>query len=157
MAEKILVTLDGSRFAEEALHYVEKMVDRLVPQERPEVTLLMVLNPHVEYINVEGGTVPVVESAGDIEKEKSNDAGYLDKAAEVLRQKNVVVKTKLIEGSALSSAADAIIEAEKETGADLVVMSTHGRRGITRWAVGSVTEKVLRGGSVPVLMVRVKG
>jgi nucleotide-binding universal stress UspA family protein len=154
MAEKILVTLDGSQFAEAALHYVENMVDRLVPQEKPEVTLLMVVNPHVEYINVEGGTVPVVEKNGELEKEKSADARYLDKAAGALRDRGVIVNTKLVESNLSRNAAEAIIDAEKEIGADLVIMSTHGRSGISRWAIGSVTEKVLRGGSVPVLMVR---
>lgn len=156
MPEKILVTLDGSEFAEAALHYVERMVDRLVPQEKPEVTLLMVVNPHVEYINVEGGMIPVVEKDGDLEKQKAANIGYLDTAAGVLRASGVTVMTKLVESNLSQSAAEAIIEAEKEIGADLVVMSTHGRSGISRWAIGSVTEKVLRGGSVPVLMVRCK-
>ena len=156
MPEKILVTLDGSEFAEAALHYVEKMVDRLVPQEKPEVTLLMVVNPRVEYVNVEGGTVPVVEKNGDLEKQKAADAAYLDNAAGVLRARGVTVRTKLVERDLSQSAAEAIIQAENEIGADLVVMSTHGRSGISRWAIGSVTEKVLRGGSVPVLMVRCK-
>ena len=50
--------------------------------------------------------------------------------------------------------ADEIIKAEEDVNADLVAMSTHGRAGISRWGFGSVTDKVLRGGKVPVLMVR---
>ena len=41
-----------------------------------------------------------------------------------------------------------------EIKADLIAMSTHGRSGISRWAFGSVTDKVLRGGNKPVLIVR---
>ena len=49
-----------------------------------------------------------------------------------------------------------IIKAEEEYNVDLVAMSTHGRRGIKRWAFASVTDKVLRGGKIPVLVVRAK-
>ena len=41
-----------------------------------------------------------------------------------------------------------------EINAGLVVMLTHGRSGLSKWAFGSVTDKVLRGGNLPVLMVR---
>ena len=54
----------------------------------------------------------------------------------------------------VGSAADEIIKASEELNVDLIAMSTHGRSGISRWAFGSVTDRVLRGGSKPVLMVR---
>lgn len=44
-----------------------------------------------------------------------------------------------------------------EAGADLIAMSTHGRSGFRRWVLGSVTEKVLRAASVPMLIVRATG
>ncbi len=48
-----------------------------------------------------------------------------------------------------------IIKAAEETKAGLVAMSTHGRSGISRWALGSVTDKVLRhGGNIPILTVK---
>ena len=156
MAEKMIVTLDGSQFAEAALRYAENLVDKLVPKEQPEVTLLMVMTPHIEHINVEGGTVDIPEPNPELETQKTQCKDYLEKSAETLRQKGVTVNTRVMNGEATLSPADAIIAAEKEIGADLVVMSTHGRRGITRWAIGSVTEKVLRGGTVPVLMVRAR-
>lgn len=49
-----------------------------------------------------------------------------------------------------------ILDATKEIGADLVVMGTHGRQGISRALIGSVAEKVVRLSSVPVLTVRGK-
>ena len=75
---------------------------------------------------------------------------YLDKAGEGLRSKGAIVKTKVGTGNA----ADAITKAADETNADLIAMSTHGRSGISRWAFGSVTDLVLRGGNKPILMVR---
>ncbi len=47
-----------------------------------------------------------------------------------------------------------ILDACRETGADLIAMTTHGRAGLSRWMLGSVTEKVLRGSTVPLLIVR---
>jgi len=49
---------------------------------------------------------------------------------------------------------DSIVAAEKNLEADLVVMATHGRRGLARIVLGSVAERVLRGSNVPVLTVR---
>jgi len=53
-----------------------------------------------------------------------------------------------------NDAAYEILEMEKETQYDLIVMATRGRSNIARWALGSVTEKVLRGGDRPILVIR---
>ncbi len=50
--------------------------------------------------------------------------------------------------------ADRILAAAAELKADAIAMATHGRRGVSRWAYGSVTEKVLRGADLPLLVVR---
>ena len=50
--------------------------------------------------------------------------------------------------------ASEILDAAKTHGADMLTMSTHGRGGVSRWALGSVTEKVLRAATVPMLVVR---
>jgi len=52
------------------------------------------------------------------------------------------------------SAAEEIITYAEENNIDLIAMSTHGRSGIGRWVFGSVTDKVLHAGDVPVLTVR---
>jgi nucleotide-binding universal stress UspA family protein len=53
-------------------------------------------------------------------------------------------------------AADEIIKVAQDIKADLIAMSTHGRSGLGRWALGSITDKVLRESPVPVLTVRAK-
>lgn len=53
-----------------------------------------------------------------------------------------------------SAVHHAILEYADEIGADLLVMGTHGRRGLDRWILGSVTERVVRGADAPVLTVR---
>jgi nucleotide-binding universal stress UspA family protein len=56
----------------------------------------------------------------------------------------------------VGEAAEEILKAAKETGANLIAMSTHGRSGLGRWALGSVTDKVLHLSEIPVLTVRAK-
>jgi len=73
-------------------------------------------------------------------------AHYLTTAAG--RLTTVAVEPLVADGPA----ADAILDASAE--ADLVVMGTHGRRGASRWWLGSVAERVVRGARVPVLVVR---
>jgi nucleotide-binding universal stress UspA family protein len=55
-----------------------------------------------------------------------------------------------------TDAAGEIIETCKKVGADMVVMSTHGRSGISSWAFGSVAEKLLRYGEIPLLLVNAR-
>ena len=61
-----------------------------------------------------------------------------------------MVKTKVTTGNA----ADEILKIADEINADLIAMSTHGRSELSRWAFGNVTDKVLRAGITPVLVVR---
>jgi nucleotide-binding universal stress UspA family protein len=53
-------------------------------------------------------------------------------------------------------AAKEIIQISKDVDANLIVMSTHGRSGLNRWMMGSVAEKVLRYGDVPLLLVNAR-
>jgi nucleotide-binding universal stress UspA family protein len=53
-------------------------------------------------------------------------------------------------------AAEEIIKVSHDINADLIAMSTHGRSGLSHWALGSITEKVLRESEIPVLTIRVK-
>ena len=72
---------------------------------------------------------------------------------EEIRQKGIDVDSIVTLGS------DAAIEIEKVTetiGADLIIMTTHGRSGLDRWLMGSVAEKVLRYGKVPLLLVNAR-
>jgi nucleotide-binding universal stress UspA family protein len=55
------------------------------------------------------------------------------------------------------TAAEAIINFADQTNASLVAMTTHGRSGVSRWALGSVAERVLRAGNTPLLLVRTPG
>ena len=83
-----------------------------------------------------------------IEGQKALDAAY--KAA--LRQ-HVEVDTSLVESGG-RPVSDVILDEARKWWADLIVMGTHGRRGINRRLLGSDAERVLRSAPVPVLLVR---
>ena len=156
MPERILIPLDGSSVGETALRYVEELLTKLKPGETPEITLLHVVKPVVHHFPVEGGTVDISNGSADMQPALDAAAEYLEKAAGGLKSQGAKVNCKVVLGQAGISSAENIIKAEEDLNIDAVAMSTHGRRGITRWAFGSVTEKVLREGSVPVMLVRAK-
>ncbi len=156
MSERILVPLDGSKLGEAALHYVEELVSRMSSAKKVEVTLFHVVTALKHDVQISGGgagTITVPYSESELAKMKADAMQYLDKVGESLKNKGADVSSKVSIGR---DAADEIVKAEEEANADLVAMSTHGRAGISRWAFGSVTDKVLRGGKVPVLMVRTR-
>jgi nucleotide-binding universal stress UspA family protein len=71
-------------------------------------------------------------------------------AAEAFRERGIRTEPLLGKGDPASQ----IIDLCRENGADLIAMTTHGRSGVSRWVLGSVTEKVLREARVPLLVVR---
>ena len=75
---------------------------------------------------------------------------YLRKAAQPLKKKGATTKIRVEVGNA----AEMIIKVADELNTDIIAMSTHGRSGLSRWAFGSVADKVLRGANTPVLVVR---
>jgi nucleotide-binding universal stress UspA family protein len=84
---------------------------------------------------------------------RRNGARVLEEARTLLAAAGIAVDTVLSECFARRT-ADVILDAAKDWNADLVVIGTHGRRGINRLLLGSDAEDVLRRASVPVLLVR---
>ena len=151
MTEKILIPLDGSTLGEAALRYVEERTSKLMLAKKTEVILFQVITSLTNTIATGESAVEIPYTESELEQTKNMAMDYLNEAGKNLKSNGVVVKCKVALGT---SSADEIIKAEEEVGADLVAMSTHGRHGLSRWAFGSVTDKVLREGKVPVLMVR---
>ena len=153
MSERILIPLDGSKLGEAAISYVDGLIARLAPEEQIEITLFHVITEvrHTIRIQSGGGMISVPYNEEELAEIKNEKTDYLNKVSEGLRNNQVTILCKI---SVNENPADEIIKAEKEVNADLIAMSTHGRSGISRFALGSVADKVLRGGSAPVLMVR---
>ncbi|MBN2239524.1 MAG: universal stress protein [Dehalococcoidales bacterium] len=156
MSNRILVPLDGSPTGESALLYLKNYFSETDPKDIPEFVLLQVVNPPLTHLPVEGGNVDVPNIDAWAEQQQKAAMDYLEVSAEILKNIGAEVRCEVIINDTDTSSADAIIQAETELAVNLVAMSTHGRRGLRRFALGSVTEKVLRGGNVPVLMVRAR-
>ncbi|WP_132058695.1 universal stress protein [Halorussus amylolyticus] len=139
MYERILVPTDGSEGAGAA---VERAID-LAKTYDAELHALNVVN--VATLSVEVNTARIIESleeqgadATEAVVERAETAGVGD------------VQTAVVHGIPHG----AILEYVEDHDIDLVVMGTHGRSGLDRYLLGSVTEKVVRKSDVPVLTVR---
>ncbi|WP_136808238.1 universal stress protein [Desulfosediminicola flagellatus] len=153
MSERILIPLDGSKLGESALSYVEGLISRMAPGEKVTITLLHVITEVIHDLNLQGGgeVVSIPYTEDELTKMKDGATDYLNKVSDGLRNEKLTVICKV---SVSTNPADEIIKTEEEVNADLVAMSTHGRGGISRFAFGSIADKVMRGGTTPVLMVR---
>lgn len=137
-----LVPLDGSSVAESIIPFI---VDIAGPLDM-EVVLLRVVEP-IAPVVVEASRHVEIE---DIEARRADAEEYVAPIAVELRNKAVRVQSRVRRGNP----ADEIVAAARETGADLIAMSTHGRGGLGRLVFGSVAQAVLRHVETPVLLMR---
>jgi nucleotide-binding universal stress UspA family protein len=148
MYKKILAPLDGSDMAECTIEHVKEIARA---GDKPEVIFLSVLEPaHNAYWFAQGD--PDLQKKEESDRKKSAE-NYLLKIANEAKKDGLAAKGVLLEGNP----ADVIIDYAGKNGVDLIVMSTHGRSGLTRFAMGSVTDKVLRTAAAPVLAISPKG
>jgi len=139
--KKIIVPLDGSALAETAIptaaQFAKKQGATLVLLRAAEV-------PWIHGDDIVDAQVHVVQEAEQ----------YLDVLADRLRTDGVKrVETSVWYGAPAAS----IVDASQVHGADLIVMTSHGRTGIGRLILGSVAESVLRGTTTPILLLRATG
>jgi nucleotide-binding universal stress UspA family protein len=140
---RILVPLDGSALSRQAL----PLATELAMCARAELLLVRGIPTLVEpYIG--GGGLP----AGAQETLREQASRELSAVARSLHPYQVPVRIATAEGSA----AEVILKAAVQRQADLIVMATHGRSGISRWALGSVADKLLHAASTPLLLVRAR-
>jgi len=143
MYKKVLVPLDGSEFSECVLDHVRVIATGC---SIPEVVLLRVLEPiqRQAYSMVPQDLVREVE-----EKAKNEMKDYLSKLAGELKKDGVNVETIVLSGRP----EDEILDYADKNKVDLIIMSTHGRSGISRWVFGSIADRVVRHSMVPMLIV----
>jgi len=150
MFKHILVPLDGSKVGEAALPVVDKLCDKMASGTKVDITLLGVITLLRHWVVVGEASAPVSYTEDELGLIKQRVMDYLKTTGEAVTCRGVVVNTVVRSGNA----AEEILKAAEELQADLIAMSTHGRSGLRRLAFGSITDKVLHGASVPVLMVR---
>lgn len=147
MFKRILIPLDGSRLAEAALPAALELASKFDSQ----VTLLRVVQPPQLLLTHTDGSV-YAELLTSLRQQADEEAGlYLKALQNSLRQQGYRVQAHVTEGEPV---AEVILEVVTGLGCDMIVMSTHGRGGISRWVFGSIADKVLRQANVPVLLIR---
>ncbi|MFZ2358989.1 MAG: universal stress protein [Anaerolineae bacterium] len=155
MYQRILVPLDGSAFAEQALNHAQHVA--LAGQS--EIHLLSVAPLLEDQSLAVVDLYPVyvyrdylVDHNMELERITTELNGYLDQLSARVKAAGF----KAVAAIRFGQPADEIIAYAAKSGCDLIAMSTHGRSGIGRWVYGSVADKVLRSSSIPVLLVRAK-
>ncbi|MBM4446086.1 MAG: universal stress protein [Chloroflexi bacterium] len=126
MYKKILVPLDGSELAEQAIPYVESLARKL----NSEVVLITVCLP------------------GDPLERALTE--YIERRAEKIQSLGMKTRSLCIEGEPAAS----IINFAEKYDVSLIVISTHGRTGISHWPLGSIASKVVQRSNIPVFLVR---
>lgn len=144
MLKHILIPLDGSQLAEQALEYGLRILE-------PNGRLTLVSAVEVPEVPVYGFYPPATTT--DF-KTTQNDLlpyarHYLDSIAQDLIQRGYVVDFEAHVGDP----AGVITEVAQRQHIDAIVMSTHGRSGISRWLFGSVTQKILSARLCPVFVI----
>lgn len=149
MYRKILVPLDGSKLAECVLPHVESIAKGCGVKE---VIFLRVAERFRQLCDLEG-CVPL-ETINSIDADNKTAAEkYLSQMVKGTRYDGVSVKAEVVSGTPGESIADYATK----NAIDLIVIATHGRSGISRWAWGSVADRVLHSACAAVLMVRAPG
>jgi nucleotide-binding universal stress UspA family protein len=142
MYEKIVVPLDGSRLAEVALPYAEEIAGKT----GAELILLSVLQSEEshEYQNHYTYSTKIVKITKRHAEKYHEESGN--------QAINIVTATRV------GNPAEGILDYVNKRALNLIVMATHGRSGIGRWAVGSVADKVVRATTrQPLMLIRAKG
>jgi nucleotide-binding universal stress UspA family protein len=144
--ERILVPIDGSSVSRLGL-------ERAIATARLTGARIRVLHVLDELVFATGFE-PGVTYERDVLPRRRRDAERLvAEACAQVAAAGVVVDSVVMECFARRT-ADVILDAAQAWPADLIVIGTHGRRGPSRWFLGSDAEEVLRGATVPVLLVR---
>lgn len=141
MFKHIVVPLDESKLSEKALDYARQMIG-----PNGKITLIYVLDMEEEPYN----RYTVIEGELQQQNIQEHAESYLDEIANRLRAVNIRAQPQVETGRP----ADRIVDFTRTNpDVDLVVMSTHGRSGLSRWLMGSVTQKVLGATRCPVFVI----
>ncbi len=149
MYRKIMVPLDGSKMAECVLPHVKNVAKG---SEGVEIVLFRVCEPPVILADYPPDLKSewndhVREETAHIEEQCSLYLGDIEKK---LHESGLKASTK----AGLGNPADEIVNYAVQNQVDLIIMATHGRSGVTRWAFGSIADKVLRSSPVPVMIIK---
>lgn len=132
MYKHMVLPLDGSAASESAISHAEQLA---LGCKASHVTIVHVVETDRYEGMLSSGKRPGV---------------HLQRAAAKLEAKGITVDIRVLTGDP----AEAIVSYAEKNPCDIIVMASHGRSGVTRWAIGSVADKVFRASKAPVLMVK---
>ena len=137
--QRVILPLDGSALADSAIPYVKDVAARL---GKP-VSLVHVIDTVSPY--VASAALPVPQSALDDSWNAARD--MLEPTAKIFDEAGISSKIEILQGAPFAAISNFA------TPSDLIVMTSHGRTGFTRWLLGSVAEKLVRSAPAPVCIV----
>ena len=148
MFKHILVPLDGSHLAEAAMPAALELASRF----NSKLSLARVTRTPYIASGLDGSAY--VDFGMTLRQQEFDEAdAYLQMMRRNLLQKNYPVEIFIREGDSI---AEAILAIAEEQDVDTIVMSTHGRGGMSRLVFGSVADRVLRQATVPVVLIRAR-
>lgn len=152
MYSKVLVPLDGFELAECILDHLRTIVTGC---QVSEVVLLTVVEVYETGLpgTTWGGAVSAEQGAGLEVESTAKAKNYLTRVANGLKKEGMSAQPVVIRGKV----AEGILDYAAKNQVDLIMMSTHGRSGPSRWALGSVADRIIRHSLIPVLIVSPKG
>lgn len=147
MYKRILVSTDGSELSSKAVHHAIE----LAAQCGSEVVAMTVV-PHYPRSYYDGSLPLSNEEVERVEKHWA-EGGHkiLDTIRAAAQARGVAISDVVVKSDLV---ADAIIETAKKQDVDLIVMASHGRKGVSRLLLGSETQQVLTRSEIPVLVLR---
>jgi nucleotide-binding universal stress UspA family protein len=146
MYQHILVPLDGSKLAEQAIPHARKLA-----QPPAHISLLRAMpQEYIAAVEQAGRYTSKFSTEETLAKAEAEERAYVERVAQDLQQEGYTVSTQITR----RGAAEAIVEYASRHGVELIVIASHGRSGIQRWILGSVTQKVLHSAHIPVLVIR---
>lgn len=147
MYKTILVATDGSELSDKALQEAANLLDG----SKPKLVLFHAAALHLPPLT-EGLSDPMRPEERDLATKAAEERArtLLSSAAAMVKSAGTIEQRFTVSNSPF----EAIIEAANKFGCDLIVMASHGRRGLSGVLIGSETQKVLTHSKIPVLVVR---
>ena len=143
---KIVLAVDGSKFSEAA---VQAVIEQARPQDTEIQVLHIVEPPSLLVAREMGGYDRALDAVWEGETKQAE--ALVTKVADQLRSKGLKVTTKVEQGDPKSG----IIDAASKWRAELIIIGSHGRKGLDRFLMGSVAESVARHAPCSVEIVRI--
>jgi nucleotide-binding universal stress UspA family protein len=141
--QRILVPLDGSGRA-------ERVLPSVIPIARALDSQVILFQVPIVYVSGWMTGEWLMPTQGVLATAEQDARAYLDYVATRLKQQGI----RASRATETGGVAESIIDYAEANHVDLIAMCTHGRTGLRRWTLGSVADRVLRAGRIPILLVR---